>query len=295
MTNSTSAELARSITQQGSKQAYYTARLMVDRDLVDDFLRAYAYFRWMDDVIDITSSSDEERSGFIERQQELIDILYQKGTPDGLTQEEEILADLIRNDRFENSGLRSFIENMFAIIQFDALRKGRLISGDELDLYTDRLSRSVTDGMQYFIGNGFPYPQSDDRLLAAEAAHITHLLRDMVEDTAEGFINIPREYLDEHGISPQDITSEPYRNWVRSRVDLSRDYFERGKRYLDSLGVLRCELVGHWYCARFEGVLDRIERDGYLLRDEYQESRNLSTWLGMARLGLTVPVRHVMP
>ena len=30
---------------------------MVDRDLVDDFLRAYAYFRWMDDVIDVTSKS----------------------------------------------------------------------------------------------------------------------------------------------------------------------------------------------------------------------------------------------
>jgi phytoene/squalene synthetase len=246
-------------------------------------------------VIDVTSTSDEERLGFIEREQEIIDILYQQGKPDGLAQEEEILADLIRNDRFENSGLRSFIENMFAIIEFDAHRKGRLISGEELDLYTDRLSRSVTDGMQYFIGNGFPYPQSDDRLLAAEAAHIIHLLRDMVEDTAEGYINIPQEYLDEHGITPQDISSEPYRRWVKGRVELARDYFAKGKKYLDSLGVLRCKMVGHWYCARFEGVLDSIERDDYLLRDEYQESRNLSTWLRIATLGLTVPVRHIVP
>jgi phytoene/squalene synthetase len=293
MTETTSADLARSITRRGSKQTFYTARLVVDRDLVDDFLRAYAYFRWMDDVIDITSSSDEERSGFIERQKELIELLYGTGQPPGLTQEEEILADLIKNDRFQQSGLRSFIENMFAIIEFDAHRKGRLISSDELDWYTGRLSRSVTDGLQYFVGNGYPYPQTDDRLLAAEAAHITHLLRDMAADTDEGFINIPKEFLDKYEIGPLDVKSEPYRNWVRSRVELSRDYFEKGKRYLDSLGVLRCKLAGYWYCARFEGVLDTIESDGYVLRTDYSERRNVSTWLEMARLGISVPIQHI--
>ena len=293
MSDSTSLELARSITWQGSKQAFYTARLMVDCDLVDDFIRAYAYFRWMDDVIDISSSSEEERLGFIERQSQLINILYNQEEPDGLTQEEEILAELIENDRFEQSGLRSFIENMFAIIEFDANRKGRLISGVELDWYTDRLSRSVTDGMQYFIGNGHPYPLTEDRLLAAEAAHITHLLRDMSEDTAEGFINIPKEYLEANDISRTVFNKEPYRNWVKNRVILSREYFERGKQYLNSLGVLRCKMVGYWYCARFEGVLDSIERDEYLLRAEYSESRNLSTWFEMAWLGISLPIRHL--
>ena len=43
------AALARAITRAGSKQTYYTARLMVDKALVDDFLKAYAYFRWVDD------------------------------------------------------------------------------------------------------------------------------------------------------------------------------------------------------------------------------------------------------
>ena len=45
--NGNTASLARSITRAGSIQTYFTARLMVDRDLVDDFFRAYAYFRWI--------------------------------------------------------------------------------------------------------------------------------------------------------------------------------------------------------------------------------------------------------
>ena len=55
MTQST-ARLARSITWASSKQSYLTARLLADRDLADDCLRAYAYFRWADDMIDISLS-----------------------------------------------------------------------------------------------------------------------------------------------------------------------------------------------------------------------------------------------
>jgi hypothetical protein len=74
--NKSTADLARSISWQGSKQTYITGRLLIDRDLLDDFYRAYAYFRWVDDVIDISSHSDEERINYIKRQRDLIDGLY---------------------------------------------------------------------------------------------------------------------------------------------------------------------------------------------------------------------------
>ena len=96
------AELAESITWAGSKQTYYTAKLLVDKDLGDDFYRAYAYFRWIDDVIDVSSRSDEERSSFIERQKELIDHLYGNYRPDDLALQEQILADFASRGRHPN-------------------------------------------------------------------------------------------------------------------------------------------------------------------------------------------------
>ena len=292
MHNGTAA-LARSITWAGSKQTYYVARLLVDKDLINDFFRAYAYFRWADDIIDVSSESDDERIAFISRQKVLINRLYSNERLDDLTPEEEILADLISHDREERSGLQSFIRNMFAVIDLDAHRKGRLISRQELTKYSNHLGKSVTDGLQYFIGHGHPYPTKDNRYLAAMGAHITHMLRDMVADTAEGFINIPREYLEAHGISPEDVNSPAFRAWVRDRVALARQYFCEGKRYLDGLNVLRCKTAGHWYCARFEGVLDTIERDGYILRAEYNSRHKRSTWLKMAWLGVSVTSRHI--
>jgi len=105
------ASLARAITWAGSKQTYFTVRLLVDKDLVDDCYRAYAYFRWADDVIDDSARSSEERLAFIDRQKELIEQLYKGKRPYDMLPEEEIVADLISHDRGENHGLVSFIYN----------------------------------------------------------------------------------------------------------------------------------------------------------------------------------------
>jgi len=294
-----SAALAQSITRAGSKQTYYTVRLMVDRDLVDDCYRAYGYFRWADDIVDaptsndVSSQSDDERISFIRRQRELINSLYRNERPDDLTPQEEILADLISHDRGENSLLQSYIRNFLAIIEFDAHRRGRLISQAELTWYSSCLGKATTDGILYFIGNGQPYPAGEARYLGATAAHIVHMLRDMVQDTAEGYINIPRDYLEANHIGPGDLDSPAFRAWVRGRVEQARRHIREGKRYLDELDVLRAKIVGYWYCARYEGVLDTIERDGYLLRAEYKKRRKLFAWLTMAWLGLCVTLGHI--
>jgi phytoene/squalene synthetase len=299
MNRDSTAALARAITRRSSTQTYYTARLMVDKDLVDDFCRAYAYFRWADDVVhapvsgDLSSMPDDQRLSFVRRQRELIDRLYSGERPEDLAPEEEIVADLIRCDREKDSGLQSFIRNMFAVVKFDAYRKGRLVGEQELARYSNCLAQAVVDGLQYFVGHGHSYPVTEDRLLAALGAHRAHLLRDMVQDMIDGFVNIPREYLEAHGIGPEDVESLSFRAWVRERVEQVRQDFCAGKRYLDDLEVLRCKIVGYWYCARFEGVLDAIERDRYVLRAGYSERHKLSTWLKVAWIAASVTLGHV--
>lgn len=290
--NDPTARLARSITWAGSKQAYFTARLMIDRGLKDDFARAYAYLRWADDVVDVTARSNAERISFIDRQMQLINRLYRSERLSSLAAEEEMLATVIGNDRGANSGLQSFLRNMMAIIEFDAYRKGKIVSQQELDWYTDRVANSVTDGLQYFIGHGYPHPEGADRLLAVKACHISHLLRDLLPDVAQGFINIPREYLQAHGIGPGDVRTPQFQEWVRDRVELARGYFTAGKRYFDRVHVLRVKAVVNWYCARFEGVLDAIEREGFILRMSYTERRKLPTLLKMLWLGVRLSMRH---
>jgi phytoene/squalene synthetase len=287
-----SARLARSITWASSKQSYLTARLLADRDLVDDCMRAYAYFRWADDKIDISLSCSEERTVFIERQKNLVNKLYRGLRPDDLSPEEAMLADLISHDREPENGLYSFIYNFMSVIEFDAHRHGRIASRHALAEYTTRLATAVMDGIQYFIGNDHPYPKTYYRNLAVTGAHITHMLRDMLEDFSAGLVNIPAEYLEAYDIHIKDVNNERFRLWVREQVGLARYCFQKGKTYIDSLEVLRCKLAGVWYCARFERVLNAIERDGYRLRTEYSERHALKTWLEMVQLGILVTLKH---
>ncbi len=48
---------AATLTKIASKQTYYTIRFLVDRARVEDAFRAYAYFRWVDDVLDADAGS----------------------------------------------------------------------------------------------------------------------------------------------------------------------------------------------------------------------------------------------
>jgi phytoene/squalene synthetase len=289
-----STSLARSITRDASKQSYYTTSLMVDRNLVANAYRAYAYFRWVDDFIDVHASTRTECVAFLKRQSELIDRSLNNKLILDLLPQEVMLIDLLESCPDRSSGLHSYIQNMMAIMKFDAQRRNHLITAQELAWYSNTLAKAVMDAIQYFIGNECAYPDTAERNYAAIGAHIAHMLRDTYEDTEAGFINIPRGVLVAHSISPTEYDSQAYRNWVRERVGETWSYFEAGKRYFDSLENTRCRIVGHWYCARFEKVLQAIEKDGYILRPEYRESKNLSTWLRMVWLGLSLPVRQIL-
>ena len=285
-----SAVLARSIVWNSSKQSYLTAVLLADRGLVDDCLRGYAYFRWADDQIDTGCPASDNCQAFIRREKALAEACYRGERPAGLRPEEAILADLIAHDRGTSDRLQSFIRNFFWVLEFDAARRGRIVSAQELESYSTHLAKAVMDGFQYFIGNAHAYPPAPDRITAVLGAHRTHMLRDLREDLPLGYINLPAEVLPGGALPPNE---ETLREWARRETAAARRMLHDGRRYIDSLDHLRCKLAGTWYCARFDRVLDLIERDGYRLRAEYPERKSLATWVRTALLSVPVIVRHI--
>ncbi len=277
-----SQELAASITKAASKQTYYTVRYLVDRQRVPDAYRAYAYFRWLDDRIDQVGLEKSERVAIMDRQKSVIDRCYRGQRPGHLVPEERMLADLILADQEKNSGLQAYIRNMMAVIDFDARRRGRLISRLELTSYSRSLAIAVTEAMHYFIGHDQPSPQTGARYLAVTGAHVTHLLRDTLEDIQAGYFNLPREYLAASRIGPQDVESVAYRLWVHERANLARACFESGRDYLAQVENIRCRIAGYAYIARFDVILDAIERVDYRLAPDYPQGRGLGAGMRMS-------------
>ena len=289
---------ASSITQAASKQTYYTIRFLADRDRVEDAYRAYGYFRWVDDTLDRreTSRSGDEaakRITFLERQKSLLEkCLRGQACPD-TTLEERMLVALAQPRDEKSSGLQAYLHNMMQIMDFDTRRRGRLISQVELNEYTCWLATAVTEAIHYFIGHDGYAPCDETRYLAVSAAHITHMLRDTFEDAQVGYYNIPCEILEANHIGPLDAHTDAYRAWVKSRVELARAYFKAGKAYFARVENPRCRLACFAYIARFEWLLDTIEREGYRLRPQYPErkSTRIGLWIGWLTLSSMINLR----
>jgi phytoene/squalene synthetase len=287
------ARLPAEITKAASRQTYYTMRLLADRGRVQDAMRSYAYFRWVDDMLDAPGASEAETSEFILRQERLLAACWRGDFPRDADRYERMLVELVRGNRDAQGGLRTYLGDMMAVMSFDAWRRGRLIGAGELGQYTRDLARAVTENLHYFIGHGCAAPRDGTRYLVVEAAHITHMLRDTLEDVQAGYYNIPREVLEAGGIGPEEIHAPAYRAWVKGRVRLARGCFERGRDYLRRVESRRCRLAGFAYIARFEGVLDAIEREEYYLRAGYPERKGLRgiLWACGSALGGSL-VRH---
>jgi phytoene/squalene synthetase len=270
------------ITKAASKQTYYTIRFLVDRDRVANAYRTYAYFRWVDDQLDEHLPNQSERITFIQRQQNLVNRCYQQMPVRDQSPEENILVDLIQSDPQADTGLQLYIRHMMAVMVFDAERRGRVISQQELHSYTRHLAVAVTEAMHYFIGHGQYAPHTSERYCAVTGAHITHMLRDMHEDIKAGYINIPREFIEKHHIDIQDVKTEAYQGWVKSRVEQARNCFKVGKAYLQQVENRRCRIAGYAYLARFQSVLDIIAHDDYQLRPNYSEHSSLRGGLQLA-------------
>jgi hypothetical protein len=278
---------ASSITKAASTQTYYTIRFLVDRERVDDAYRAYGYFRWVDDILDADSGSASERMTFLERQKSLLEKCYQGQMPRDVTLQEKMLVELVQHDQERNSGLQLYVRNMMQVMDFDARRRGRLISETDLSEYTRWLAIAVMEAIHYFIGHGDFSPQNETRYLAVSGAHITHMLRDTFDDVQLGYYNIPGEVLEANQIGVQEVRSDAYRAWVRSRVQLAREYFQAGKGYFAQVQNPRCRLACFAYIARFEWLLDTIERESYCLRAQYDERKSPGTGLWMSWLTLS--------
>jgi hypothetical protein len=285
-------KVASSITKAASKQTYYTILFLADRDRMEDAYRAYGYFRWVDDVLDTESSpaqsegEAQKRAAFLERQKSLLEKCYLGQSPRDVNIQEKMLVELVQHDLDENSGLQLYLRNMMQVMEFDARRRGRLISETELNEYTHWLAVAVMEAIHHFIGHDDFSPQDETRYLAVSAAHITHMLRDTFDDGKLGYYNIPCEVLDANHIGPRDTQTEAYRAWVRGRVELARQYFQAGKEYFARVQNRRCRLACYAYIARFEWLLDTFEREGYRIRPAYRERKSTRTGLLMSWLTL---------
>jgi phytoene/squalene synthetase len=273
-TNAASAALAEIITRKASRQSYLIIKTLVPQERRDDAFRAYAYYRWVDDLLDGEEFNRAQRSEFLASQRQLLSDCLDDHPPRDLCAEEWLLVDLTQGHLKGDPGLEIYLQDMMDVMAFDVMRRGHRIDSKQLSWYSRHLATAVTEAVYTFISDHCKAPRTIERYAAADAAHIVHMLRDLHEDLDAGYINVPIEVIPGGVVDAKMLEQENVRAWVRERVDLSRGYFEIGDAYLRSIPNPGCRMAGALYATRFTGVLDTIEREEYLLRRDYSECKN---------------------
>lgn len=195
---------------------------------------AFAYMKRLDDLVD----EDPEPARALELLREhrrFIASVYAGATPAGDPVAPARFAwPFLAWDRDRGAALRAPLERLLRTMEFDTLRRGRVLDAAALDTYVLEVGASVTDLLGPLLMPGDALPA--DFVTAASRAYLgADAVIDVRHDLALGLVNIPREDLARHALDPEP--SHPrLAGWIAERAPLLATEFDRalaGGRRLD--------------------------------------------------------------
>lgn len=255
-----SPELApeiRAVEQKASGSSFYMAMRLMPKAEREAMFAIYAFCRAVDDIADDGIGTRNERHEALNHWRADLDALYAGGTPT-LT---KFLAEAVH--RF---GLRK--EDFLAVIDgmdMDVAEDIRAPDLATLDLYCERVASAVgrlsikAFGMEE--GPGFELAHHLGRAL-----QFTNILRDLDEDAEIGRLYMPREYLQEAGITTSDpaaVMANPALDAACRKVAaLAHEHYRQAER------VMRARVKGRIKTPKLMGavyaeILREMEKVGW--------------------------------
>jgi presqualene diphosphate synthase len=236
--------------------SFYFAMRILPRPRRDGMFEIYSFCRRVDDIAD-SAEPRRERLARLARWRAEIDALYAGGG----RPEHRRLAQAIAVFGLRKEDFIAVIEGM----EMDAAENIRAPDSARLDLYCDRVASAVGRLSVRIFGVGEP----DGQLLAhhlGRALQLTNILRDLDEDAAVGRLYLPRELLQDAGISgddPQAAIAHPGLAAVcAALVRRARDHFLQADAIMDRCPrptVRAPRIMGKVYQA----ILDRLVARGW--------------------------------
>jgi len=278
--------VAQRITQKESSTAYRLSKFLFNRGTSAIFCLGYAYFRWLDDLVDALDATKEVIQAIVEKQKTLIGKLYSNNIRINVYElniYEQMLYYLVKHDITNDCYLHNYFMNMFHAIEFDSQRRYQVSPQTALDTYSNRLGGAYTRVLQAFTSWHQTKPQADDMVYySGFAAHKAHILRDFYTDISLGYYNISKESLAEYGWSIDQLPYVDLRNWVYRTVKETYLAFRYGLDALKKVQNQRLRFLGYATCAQYIFVLEKIRRNDYHLRLSYKpspfEKRRMFSW-----------------
>jgi phytoene/squalene synthetase len=251
---------ARRVTKETTSFGYWVGRAFFRPELNLILFTAYAYFRWLDDIIDQENISREAASRLVARQRSLTRAWYAGSDPFPSNQFEALLQGAIEYDRMSEYRLHHMIHCFLSALAWDAERRHTIVTQQDLDRYSLHLGRAYAEGLLFGLGlNPVCSDYRGPRDLCGTAAHLTHLLRDLFIDLELGYVNISSRDMERFCIDIADPELRGTKQWVMFTIERAHTLFLQGRRHRDGLPTMRARLVFDIACLRYLWTLKRIK------------------------------------
>lgn len=250
---------------------YRLLKLLYSQHVVSLFSLVYTYFRWLDDLIDLPSSTDKERQETIRRQKYLFTSFYsdEKQLPHDLNQQERMLQLVIKYDIRNGFCLQKYISQMIKALEFDVERRYQIVSKNVLNDYSRRLGQSYTGVFTIITVGDQLSPDVYAQLgQGGVAAHLVHILRDLHEDISYGYYNFGKEDAKKYGMSINQISDAAIETWAYEVSKKAWVMFNAGFRGLKSVRSTRYHLLYNTIVAPYFFLLKKIESNNYKLNEQ---------------------------
>ena len=217
---------------------------------------AYAFCRFVDDVVDEDPSTDVRER--VDRWEEELERCYRGSPTHPIT---VALADAASRYPIPKESFAGLIEGC----RMD-LVKNRYATYEELLVYSDLVATTISTMSLSIFGYREEAANERGRDLAT-AFQLTNILRDVGEDAVEkDRIYLPQEELNRFGVSEDDLknrsATSAFVELMRFQVERVRGFYRRAEPLLDLIDpdCRRCtSLMGAVYCR----ILEKIEEEGY--------------------------------
>jgi squalene synthase HpnD len=243
-----------SSSQRASGSSFYTAMRILPQSQRDAMYEIYNFCRCVDDIAD-SSGPRPQRLEQLNAWRAQVGALYQG-------RQGPLVAGLARPVRDFNLAREDFLAVIDGM-EMDAVEDVRAPSLATLDLYCDRVASAVgrlsvrVFGLDQENGIGLAHH-------LGRALQLTNILRDLDEDAGVGRLYLPREWLDDAGISTSDPMAalrNPGLAQVCNRIaDRARGHFAQADAIMarsPRQAVKAPRIMGAVYRSILEGMAAR--------------------------------------
>lgn len=246
-----------------TNSSFYLAMRILEPARRDAMFAIYAFCRAVDDIADDEGDRAMRRDALDDWRRDIEELYAGRIRP-----RVAFLAEAVRRFRLDRADFEAVIDGMAMDVEEDICAP----DWEKLELYCDRVASAV--GRLSVRAFGLVDDADCDiptapKLLAyhlGRALQLTNILRDLDEDAARGRLYLPREALEDAGLTnhaPHSVLSHPAINQVCApALNRAREHFEQADLVMAGLPKAAVK-APYLMAAGYRSILDRLTARGF--------------------------------